>query len=273
MNLHVAFLSVASAFLATTWCAAASGQPTAPAVVNPTDFLEPGEVIVLRMGWGIFTHAGETRFETTAFESPEGRRLRVRVNTESKGLVDAIYPISTNSELILDPQTGRTLVIETTGKEGKRPVHATTRFDYEQGKVIHVDHERPGRSGTVELPEETIYDLMVTVLKVRSWRLEPGQSRRVQCIVEDDIYDLEITALRAGRVKTPAGTFEAVEIEPKQMGELKGFFRKGGSMKFWISRDQTPQIVRIDFKTKAGTISASLASVTKPSAADAHPRP
>jgi len=98
-------------------------------------------------------------------------------------------------------------------------------------------------------------------MQVRSWNMQPGEKRRVLCVVEDDIYDLELTAGRGQKIKTPAGTFEAFDIEPKQLGELKGIFRKGGSMRYWISRGRPAQIVRMDFKANFGTFTASLASV------------
>jgi hypothetical protein len=47
-------------------------------------------------------------------------------------------------------------------------------------------------------------------------------------------------------VKTPAGTFDAVVLEPKPVGTPVGFFKKGGSLKVWISKGDRPQIVRLD---------------------------
>lgn len=224
-------------------------------------FLRAGETIVLRLGWGIFGNAGETRIETSAEKTPEGPRLRVRVTTRSRGIVDAIYPLKSESELLIDPARARTLRIETRGREGKRETHATTVFDYETGKIIHTDHVRTNKSGTTDMPPDPVYDLMVTMMQVRTWNLEPGQSREVTCAFEDEFYTFELKALQVDRIKTPAGTFDAVEIEPKQKGELKGFFRRGGSMRFWISRGPEPQIVRMDVKTKAGTITGVLLEV------------
>ncbi len=40
--------------------------------------------------------------------------------------------------------------------------------------------------------------------------------------------------------------------------EHVGFFKKGGSLKVWISKGDRPQIVRLDTKLKFGTITAVL---------------
>jgi hypothetical protein len=238
--------------------ASAADEP--PPTMKPAEFLRPGEALVFNLTWG-FISAGETRLETVPLDLPEGPRLRVDVRTRSKGIADAIYPLRNDSTCLIDLGTGRTLMIEVEGKEGKKPVRKRTVFDYEKGEVVHTDEVKPSRSGTAKLPDGPVYDLMVTVMQVRSWNMQPGEKRRVLCVVEDDIYDLELTAGRAQKIKTPAGTFEAVDIEPKQIGELKGIFRKGGSMRYWISRGDKPQIVRMDFKANFGTFTASLASV------------
>jgi hypothetical protein len=99
---------------------------------------------------------------------------------------------------------------------------------------------------------------MVALLKARAWGLKPGESRQVLCASNPDFYTIELTALAEERITTPAGTFDTVVLQPRQLGELKGFFRRGGSMKVWISRGEHPQVVRIDTHTNIGTVRAVL---------------
>ncbi len=233
---------------------------TAPASLPSTamEFLRPGETVVLRLSYGLLSNAGETRFETIPEDSPDGPRIRVKVSTTSKGMVETFYPLRNNSESLIDATNARPLFIKTEGKEGKRTTSATTVFDYEKGIVEHTDHIRPNRSGTAALPDEPVFDLMVTMMQARTWNMKVGDKRTVVCSFADEFYTLEVTALEEDQVKTPAGKFDTIVLEPKQVGELKGFFKKGGAMKFYISRGKQPQIVRLDMKTKAGTIAASL---------------
>ena len=232
------------------------------------EFLRPGETVVLRLSYGIIGNAGETRFETVREDTVDGPRIRVKVSTTSKGIVETFYPLRNYSESIIDANTGRPLLITTEGKEGKRTTRQTTVFDYEKGIVEHTDHIRPNRSGTAELPEQPVFDLMVTMMQARTWNMKAGEKRTVVASFADEFYTLEVTALEEDEIKTPAGRFNVVVLEPKQVGELKGFFKKGGAMKFYISRGKRPQIVRLDMKTKAGTIVASLVedSVAEPAA-------
>jgi hypothetical protein len=107
---------------------------------------------------------------------------------------------------------------------------------------------------------------MVAMLKSREWGFQPGDTREVLTAFEDEFYFISVTAHRREMVKTGAGTFDAVMLEPTQIGEQKGFFRKGGSMRYWISEGPNPQVVKMVFKTKAGTLTALLehATVTEP---------
>ncbi len=234
----------------------ASSDDSAPA--HAASFLRPGETVVLRLSYGLISNAGETRFETVREEFPDGPRIRVKVSTTSRGMVETFFPLRNYSESLIDAVNARPLIITTEGRERKRTTRQTTIFDYEKGIVQHTDHVRPKRSGTAELPDQPVFDLMVTMMQARTWDMKVGEKRTVICSFADEFYTLEVTALEEDEIKTPAGRFNTIVLEPTQVGELKGFFKKGGAMKFYISRGERPQIVRLDMKTKAGTIVASL---------------
>lgn len=254
----LAGLGLAAGCLAEEASATPSSAAEPAAAPAAATFLRPGETVVLRLSYGIITNAGETRFETVPENTPDGPRIRVKVSTTSKGIVETFYPLRNYSESLIDAVNGRPLSIRTEGKEGKRSTSQTTIFDYEKGVVVHTDHVRPKRSGTAELPDQPVFDLMVTMMQARTWDMKLGDKRTVVCSFADEFYTLEVTAIEEDEIKTPAGRFDVVVLEPKQVGELKGFFKKGGGMKFYISRGERPQIVRLDMKTKAGTIVASL---------------
>jgi hypothetical protein len=261
MRLHSNLLTFAALVLALPLAAAQDASTSSPmSASDPLSFLRPGEKLVFKLGWGLVSSAGETTIETFRRETPEDP-ARVRVLTESRGIVKTFYPLENDSTCYIDPETGRPQRIEITGRDGKRETKSTTIFDYEAGEVRHTDDIRPHRSGTAELPDEPVYDIMVTMLQVREWNLKPGDVRRVKIAFDDDIYDIELAAIEEDRVRTPAGRFDAILVQPRQLGEPKGFFAKGGSMKFWISRGDDPQIVRMDFRVKVGTISSTLVEV------------
>ena len=249
--------------------------PVPPAATAaPTAFVRPGELIELRMSYGLLGTAGTTTIETFAAPSPAGPRFRIHVTTQSRGLVDTLYPIANDSESILDAATGRPLTLTTKGRSGRRLTEKLTTFDYEKGQAVHVNVVRPQHNTTVPLPAEPAYDLMVALLQTREWRLRPGESRRVQCVNDEEFFTIEVAATGTERVKTPAGTFNTIVLEPRPVGEPVGFFKKGGALKLWISTDERPQIVRMDTRMKIGTVVAVLTrTATAPSANAATPPP
>ena len=237
--------------------ATAAPAGVAPAAA-PVGFIRPGETIELRMSYGLLGTAGTTRIETLAETSAEGPRFRIRVAAKSAGLVDTFYTVVNDSESVLDATTGRPLTLTTKGKSGKRFTEKITTFDYAAGQAAYVNAIRPKHNATVPLPPTPAYDLMVALMQARDWHLKPGESRRVQCVNDEEFFLIEVTALEEDRIKTPAGTFDAVVLEPKQVGTQTGFFKKGGSLKVWISKGDHPQIVRLDTRLKFGTITAVL---------------
>jgi hypothetical protein len=235
-------------------------EPAAPADVDAPSvaFLRPGELLVFKMSWGILSNIGETRIETVEEVSDGSRRFRIKISTKSRGLLNAIYPVVNDSESLIERSTGRPLQITVEGKSGNRPTKTMTQFDYAAGKLVHTDYLRPHRNGIAELPSEPAYDLMVAMLQSREWMMQPGDTREVLTAFEDEFYFITLTAHRREEVKTEKGTIDAVMIEPTQIGEPKGFFKRGGSMRYWISDGPNPQVVKMVFKTKAGTLTAIL---------------
>ncbi len=238
--------------------ATATAPSEAAATTAPVSFIRPGEVIELRMTYGLLGTAGTTTIETFAEPGPAGLRYRIHITANSRGLVDTLYPVANDSESVLDAATGRPLTLKTKGKNGRRLTEKTTTFDYDRGEAVHVDAVRPHRSATVPLPPEPAYDLMVALLQAREWRLKPGESRRVQCVNDDDFFTVEVVAVDTARLRTPAGTFDTIVLEPRPVGEPVGFFKKGGSLRLWISQGDLPQLIRLDTKTKIGTVVATL---------------
>ena len=87
--------------------AAGDAQAATPAPAPTAAFLRPGETVVLRLSYGIISNGGETRFETVREETPEGPRIRVKVSTTSKGIVETFYPLRNYSESLIDAVNAR----------------------------------------------------------------------------------------------------------------------------------------------------------------------
>lgn len=236
----------------------APGAAAASPLVDTSSFLRPGESLEFRLSWGVFSNGGTTRIVTKPVMLDGLARVRVQVVTKSRGVVDTLFPVMNDASSLIDPATARPLTIRVTGKAGSRETNTLTRFDYAKNEASHTDTVHANRNWTTPLPAEPAYDLMVAALRTRGWNLKVGESRTMQISSAGEFYPVEITAIEEKKVKTPAGEFDAVVLEPKQIGEPKGFFKKGGALKIWVSRGEKPQVVRFDTKTIAGSVTAVL---------------
>lgn len=234
----------------------AEGRPEAS--IPPASFLRLGEALQFRLSWGFFSNSGTTRIATQPVIEDGKSRVKVHIVTKSRGVVNTLFPVLNDASSLIDPATARPIAIIVNGQAGKRKTSTETRFDYAKHEVRHTDTVKPDRNATTPLPAEPAYDLMVAALRTRAWNLKVGEARTIQISSAGEFYSVEVTAIAESKVKTPAGEFDAVVLEPKQLGEPKGFFKKGGALKIWVSRGEKPQVVRFDTKTIAGMVSAVL---------------
>ena len=100
---------------------------------------------------------------------------------------------------------------------------------------------------------------------MRNITLYPGQSHEALVLFENDFYDLTIHALNYEEIETPLGAFRTLVLEPRmEHSPPKGMFKKGTTVRVWISQDANPLPVRfrVNFKFCAGT--ANLVRYTPP---------
>src|SRR5690606_21234194 len=111
----------------------------------------------------------------------------------------------------------------------------------------------------LEMPEGDPADLITTLMKTRRWDIEVGESREVLVSYRDEFYDLTVHAIRIERVSTPMGEFEALVLEPRmEKTAPKGMFKRGATVRIWVSRDVARLPVRFQVEFKIGTGIATL---------------
>ncbi len=226
---------------------------SAPAQQRPV--LQPGESFAYRVGWGLFYGAGEIKI---AADLPAGQpgRLRVRTTTRTRGLAHSIYEFEAAAESIFDLATGRLLFISE--KSSAETKHTETRrtFDYQEHSFRYTDTLRPERSRALPLPSGEPLDLITSLLQTRTWNLPLGGHRDVLAVFDDELYELTVYAERYEEITTSLGTFNTLVLVPRmEKGPPKGMFKRGSTVRVWISQDERhlPVRFKVDFKFGAGT--------------------
>lgn len=231
----------------------------APLAVSAAPLLgmRPGEKFTYRVGFAIFSKAGEISIAATEQRDAAGQpQLRMTTAISSRGIVRGLYAYDNQAECTIDLSTGRLLHVKETGEDPKRPTDSETTFDYTARLARHVDRSRPGRSVDVPIPAEgNPVDLITALVSTREWDLKPGEKRDVVVFFGRDIYPLSIYAERYEEVRTPIGKFTTLLLVPRMDKDPKGLFKRGGEIKVWIAQDGSRLPVKMQLVLKYGAAS------------------
>jgi hypothetical protein len=97
---------------------------------------------------------------------------------------------------------------------------------------------------------------------VRTVPLEVGRTYEFQRYFKPDRNPVTIRVLRRERVTVPAGTFDAVVIQP--IIKTKGVFSEEGRAELWISDDERRMILQMKSRLSFGSIELFLRNVRRP---------
>lgn len=229
----------------------------------PFTAIGDGESFTYKVGFAIFSNAGEISIAGRS-EKTGGRDLmRITVDTRSRGFVRGVYSFDSKAEALIDRPTGRLLSVHESGKDKEREIDSDFTIDYDQRRATFTDHVRTNRSGELALPDGgDPLDLISALVQTREWNLQPGEKRDMVVQFARDIYAITIIAEGYEEVRTPKGRFKTLVLVPRMEKDPKGLFKRGGEIKVWIAQDETRLPVRMQLKLNFGSATLSLADYT-----------
>jgi hypothetical protein len=242
--------------------------PFAAFGVHAAPVLRPGETLTYRVGWGIFTGAGEIKISAQTAPSVGPPRLLATTTTVTRGFARILYAFDARADALFDPATGRLHShTESTTAKQKQTRHVTT-FDYVARTASYHDEFSPEKNLTFILPPGEPLDLIMSLINTRTWDLKPGDQRDALVLFEEEAYELTIHAIRYEDVDTPLGTFHTLLLEPRMDKTApKGMFKKGSSVRVWIAQNDPRRLpVKFEVEFKFGSGVATLVDYQPPSA-------
>jgi hypothetical protein len=97
---------------------------------------------------------------------------------------------------------------------------------------------------------------------VRTVPLEVGRTYQYYSYFKPDRNPVTIRVLRRERVTVPAGTFDAIVIQP--VIKAKGIFSEDGQAELWLSDDDRRMIVQMKSRLSFGSIDLYLSGIQRP---------
>ncbi|MCF7686752.1 MAG: DUF3108 domain-containing protein [Cephaloticoccus sp.] len=232
-----------------------------------------GEQMTFRVGWGIFIGAGEIKIGAELETDHEQPQLRVTTTTATRGFLKNFFPFEARSEAVFDPRDGLLLRSVETSKSKRKETRQTLEFDYANRTALYDNAIESEKSKELQVPDGNPMDLITSLVQTRAWDLQPGQKQDTLVIFDDDFYELTIYAEGYETLRTPLGEFNTLVLVPRmEKTAPKGMFKRGSTVKVWISHDERRLPVRFEVEFKFGAGVATLVDYTPPLALPVEPK-
>ena len=206
-----------------------------------------GEQLHFSLAWLRMT-GGEARMSV---DPQTNGQIKIESIAESNSLFAKIYPVRDEIESIVNAETFSTLRFQKTLNERNRKKSELTVIDPDRRIAL-----RKGKEIPVPNP---VMDPLSTIYFLRTLDLTPGKKHYFTIIADGKVYTLQADVLYRETVRTTAGTFKTVVVEPKM--RHGGIFRdENNRLVIWFSDDDRRIPVRIRSYLAVGTITATLRS-------------
>ena len=142
-------------------------------------------------------------------------------------------------------------------REGSYKRDEWLTFDYANHRLygeVQKKEEPRVLSGALDMK---VLDMLSSLYFVRTQTLNAGQDVVFDIVNREKQYPLLVKVLGKETVKTAAGKFDCIVVEPQFRGE--GIFvSKGKSLKVWLTDDEYKMPVKMKVEVFIGSVSAEL---------------
>jgi hypothetical protein len=239
--------------------------PTPKTVVGPS--LGPfqiGETFTYNISWKIFDAGIATMTMNDRFRYQGDEVYKITASVKSSGLIATLFPVQDFFESYLEVKENCSRKIVKQVNEGWRHREITVAFDPRIRKALMQDKnlskpQEPATQTETSIPP-CVQDVISALYVVRAMPMKVGDHFRLAINDGGRTYDVEIEVQAEETIKTPAGSFNTLRVEPQVFG---GLFKKKGRMFIWFSKDAVKVPVQIRARILIGTITAALAKIEK----------
>ncbi len=181
----------------------------------------------------------------------------IQTTAFSASIIDTVFRVRDINLSWLDAQNFHSLGYSQSLREGHYRRDEWVTFDYThntyQGEVDKKSGLR-ALTGTITQP---VLDMLTALYFVRGQKLEKGKDVVFDILNREEQYPLLVKIIKRETVKTPAGKFNCIVVEPQFRGE--GIFvSKGKSLRVWLTDDERKLPVKMKTEVFIGSVSAEL---------------
>ena len=242
--------------------------PLAGRTLNPLAALAPKADKQISVPWqgeqlkyGLyysFVKVGTAYIKNRGLVDVNGRQAYViQTSAFSASVIDSVFKVRDINLSWLDAKNFYSLGYSQSLREGRYQRDEWVLFDYDantyRGEVV----KKSGKRSFSGALTTRVLDMLTSLYFVRGQNLENGKDVVFDILNREEQYPLVVKVIGRETVKTPAGKFKCVIVEPQFRGE--GIFvSKGKSLKVWLTDDERKLPVKMETEVFIGSVSAEL---------------
>ena len=165
-----------------------------------------------------------------------------------------LYTVNDVYESWMDAETLSSLRFVQSLEEGGKEIERKFEIYPERGIFIQTSKKPPKEEKTVTQPLDDGSFLYF----IRTLPLVVGQTYSFDRYFRPDRNPVRISVLRKERIEVPAGTFDAIVLQP--MIKTKGIFSENGHAEIWLSDDDRRIMLQLKSKLSFGSLNLYLKS-------------
>lgn len=231
-----------------------SKPASAPPAASPSQ-----ETLSYSIEWRLI-FAGNARLSLARNRSGDKPAWLSRLHLESGGLVSKLYKLDDNLSVEMEDQFCTT---STDLNTFERSRHHETKVTYDRarGKATYVErdllHNSIFKTAEVDIPA-CVGDIIGGLYKIRTLRLEPGQSTQVPLSDGKKSVSVRVDAQQREQIKTKAGTFNTIRCEAFIFNGV--LYARKAQLLVWLTDDarRLPVQIRARLSFPIGSITFQL---------------
>ena len=217
------------------------------------------EILSYSIEWRLI-YAGSARLSLQPKASTLRPEWQSQVHLESAGLVSKLYKLNDNYSVHWEDQFCATN-LDFNAIERNRHRQTTVTYDRAHGKAHYLERDLVKNSifktAETEIPA-CVSDIIGGLYKLRTLKLEPGQSTQVPISDGKKTVSARVEAQQREQIKTKAGTFNAVRYEVFVFNGV--LYARKAQLLVWLSDDarRLPVQIRARMGFPIGSITLEL---------------
>jgi hypothetical protein len=207
-----------------------------------------GEELIYDVRFGPLK-VGDGSMQVAGLEDVRGRETYRTIFHVRGGTI--VYSVNDVFQSWIDTQTLYSLRFVKDQDEGRKS--RNTRIELFPERHVFTENDGPEQPSVPNPLDDGSF-----LYYVRTLPLRPGDSYEVNRYFRPDRNPVRIRVLRRERVSVPAGTFDAVVVQPTI--KTKGIFSEGGHAEVWIADDSSRIVLQMKSSLSFGSLNLYLRS-------------